>query len=570
MSQPLAKLVHALRVTLVVALLWSIPSPAARRAVDTEQPPAIETIRKVLPAAADIDTQSNREGFWAIRDSSGVVIARAARTLPTGADAIGYRGPTESVIIVDDAFRIMAVRLLQSSDTQEHVDAVVRAPKFWKQFDGWDWDASVQNRKIDGVSGATLTSLAAAEGIIIRMGGQVSSLIFGEQLSVDEIQDWFPTAVTVETRGGMEVALDASGMMVGRVIRSGRFSDDLVGYQGPTELLMRIDPDEQVSAMRIRSSYDNEPYVDYVRQEKYSWNQLQNRSLTELAQFDPKAAGVEGVSGATMTSLAVADTAVAAAKGALIAEAEAAANQPGRLWETLSQQVARVRWTRLDTLTLVTLLTAGLLSQLGMFHRRSVRRVWLLGVIGVIGLWAGNLISLALIAGWSAEGIAWRLAPGLTAIAVVALVMPPLTKSNPYCNHLCPHGAWQQLIKPANRSQRKWQPSPQTSRWLARVPGATLVAAYLALITTPTIDLSSWEPFHAYLFRIASWGAIGLCGLTLLIAAFLPMGYCRFGCPTGRLIDYLRRHARSGKITGADVVAGGLLVLAVILASRSN
>ena len=83
----------------------------------------------------------------------------------------------------------------------------------------------------------------------------------------------------------------------------------------------------------------------------------------------------------------------------------------------------------------------------------------------------------------------------------------------------------------------------------------------------PTIDLSSWEPFHAYLFRIAGWGSIALCALTLGVAMFVPMGYCLFGCPTGRLIDHLRRTARSDRIDFADVVSVALLVFA--LAAKS-
>lgn len=81
----------------------------------------------------------------------------------------------------------------------------------------------------------------------------------------------------------------------------------------------------------------------------------------------------------------------------------------------------------------------------------------------------------------------------------------------------------------------------------------------------PTVDLSSWEPFHAYLFRVAGWGSLAFAAGTLWVAAFVPMAYCRFGCPTGRLLDYLRRNARSDRVGNADFVALGLLVLAVAI-----
>ncbi len=92
-----------------------------------------------------------------------------------------------------------------------------------------------------------------------------------------------------------------------------------------------------------------------------------------------------------------------------------------------------------------------------------------------------------------------------------------------------------------------------------------LVIAYLSLITMPNVDLSAWEPFHAYLFRIAGWGSFALALISLVVAAVIPMGYCRLGCPTGRLIDYLRQTAVSDRIQWCDAVAFGLLVFALLV-----
>jgi polyferredoxin len=91
------------------------------------------------------------------------------------------------------------------------------------------------------------------------------------------------------------------------------------------------------------------------------------------------------------------------------------------------------------------------------------------------------------------------------------------------------------------------------------------VAAYVALILFPSIDLSSWEPFHAYLFRIAGWGSLALAILTLAVSAVIPMGYCRLGCPTGKLLDYLRRSAVSNRIAVSDYVAVALLAFALLV-----
>ena len=51
------------------------------------------------------------------------------------------------------------------------------------------------------------------------------------------------------------------------MLRTGKLSDDVVGYQGPTELLIQLDITHKIQSVKIRKSFDNEPYVDYVRTE---------------------------------------------------------------------------------------------------------------------------------------------------------------------------------------------------------------------------------------------------------------------------------------------------------------
>ncbi len=543
----------------MVALLLAIPSPTQSTPSGEAVPPSIQVLRAWFPAAASVDP--SLDGRWAVKDAAGDRLGEVARTLPEAADVVGYRGPTEAMIALDDELHVVGVGLLSSADTDEHVQAVQRDEAFFAQFQSWDWRTPPKGSEVDAVSGATLTSLALAEGVLKRMGGDEGSLIFPDELNVDDVKDWFPDAKSVAVEYGIGFVKNAAGETLGRVVRSGRFSDDIIGYQGPTELLIKIEDDDQVSSIQIRRSYDNEPYVRYVKEDKYSWSRLTGQTLSKLAELNPEEAGIEGVSGATMTSLAVADTVAATAKQAVAAVVKSR-TPPPTFASTLWSSLEAIRWNARDLATMLTLLIAVLLSRFNQFHRRGLRQLWLVGVLMVIGLWSGNLVSMSLVAGWSAEGIAWQLAPGLAAIVLVAMVIPPITKSNPYCNHLCPHGAVQQLIKPSGRSRRKWQPPAGLSSWLTKIPGATLVVAYVTLIMVPSVDLSSWEPFHAYLFRIAGWGALALCGLSLVIAMFVPMGYCRMGCPTGSLIDFLRRTAKSDRIEFADTVAVMLLVIA--------
>ena len=552
-----AKATHVVRICLVISLLLAIPKPTLRPQGESEKAPPIEVID--LPddlSGQDLalDPQQDANGMWRLIDKNQKTVGLVARTLPIANDVIGYRGPTESLLLFNPELELTSVMLLQSTDTEEHVTAVKDEQTFFQQFESWEWGGPAVNTQIDAVSGATLTSMALAEGVLKRIGGERPSLLFNQPITLQEIQDWFPEAVELDDESGK--ARNSRGEHIGNVIRTGPLSDDLSGYQGPTEMLLKISPVGIIEAIRIRTSFDNEPYVDYVRTEAGFWAIFEGKTVAELSVFDPQAAGVEGVSGATMTSLIVADTLVAATKE--FQEALTSARTKTTSWP------GPIRWTIADILTVTTLILAGTLKYAGVYRRRSFRRIWLTWVVIIIGFWAGNLLSMALIAGWSAEGIAWRLAPGLAAITCVAMLGPPLTKGNPYCNHLCPHGAIQQLIRPTPKSLRYKNLPPTLSRMIRHLPGLTLCAAYVALVLLPTIDLAIWEPFHAYLFRIASWSSLAFAFASLAISAILPMGYCRFGCPTGRLLDYLKRTATSDRLRFSDAVAVGLLIFAIL------
>lgn len=528
-------------------------------------PPEIESVQAFVPAAAKFSPAADANGMWQVTDERGESLANIARTLPQAKEVLGYRGPSEALVVLDDKLHITGVDLIQSSDTDEHVEAVRNSQDFFGQFKGWVWGKPETYQRVDGVSGATLTSLALAGGVLERMGTERPSLVFPDPINSGELTKWFPTATRIEEDGYRIEVFDETQNLLGSMIRTGPLSESLIGYQGPTELLVQLElPATEggrsiISDVLIRSSFDNEPYVGYCRTEYGFWARFKGQSLSEVAAMDLEAAGVEGVSGATMTSMAIAETLVASGNEYQAREnAALETKQDERQWPILE-----ARWTLPDAACVVLIVGVVVLRKFGGFRKRKYRLTWLLTVIVIIGLWSGNLVSMALIAGWGGQGIAWRLAPGLAAIAAVALVSPGVGKSNPYCNHLCPHGAIQQLIRPKPRSKRLMKLPRRGVVFMSWLPGMLLSLAYVALLFYPMIDLSSWEPFHAYLFRIAPWTAIALAVGTLVASAFIPMAYCRMGCPTGRLLDYLRRSASSDQWRWADGVAAGLLALAL-------
>ncbi|NIP94636.1 MAG: hypothetical protein GWO24_14810, partial [Akkermansiaceae bacterium] len=54
------------------------------------------------------------------------------------------------------------------------------------------------------------------------------------------------------------------------------------------------------------------------------------------------------------------------------------------------------------------------------------------------------------------------------------------------------------------------------------------------------LNLAAMEAFDAYLFRVAGWMSIAIAIAGLLASAFIPLAYCKYGCPTGLLLKFVR------------------------------
>jgi NosR/NirI family transcriptional regulator, nitrous oxide reductase regulator len=347
--------------------------------------------------------------------------------------------------------------------------------------------------------------------------------------------------------------VDGSGNELGFVFRTSPVADDTIGYQGPTDTLVGLDKSRRVIGLRLRKSFDNDPYVRYVRDEDYFLNFFNERSLPELAELDLFEARVEGVSGATMTSLAVAESLVAAAKEMPVVEASTSDDE----WLSLEIDARNA-----GTLAIALL---GLIVGFGpaWLRRGVLRRVFQLVVIGGLGLLNGDLISMAVIVGWSSRGVPWQFAPGLVALVALTLLIPMTSREQIYCNHLCPHGALQQLL--LKRLPWQLRPGRVANRLLALVPLLLLVAMVVIVVRELPVSLVDLEPFDAWIFKAAGVATIAIAVAGLLASLVVPMAYCRFGCPTGAMLNFIRFNGDSDRWSYRDTAGVGLLVIVAAL-----
>jgi NosR/NirI family transcriptional regulator, nitrous oxide reductase regulator len=527
------------RLSLLVAAVWLIRQQSAPTDV---APLELDRVKDYFPTAAAISAP-DAAGIQTLTDKNSLRIGYVTQTSPASNRIIGYSGPTNSLLALDPNGRVIGLRVLHSEDTPEHLAEVVAHRPFFHQFKEIKLGAVDPAFTPDTVTGATLTSTAIAEGVLARLGGSGASLRFPDPITLAEVQELLPEAVTLKE----ERVLDASGKVIARALRTSPTSDAVTGYKGPSDTLMLLSADgKNLLRVKLRKSYDTEAYVGCITGDSYFVNQLA-MPMEKLAALDYEQAGIEGVSGATQTSYAMAEGLKQRAQTWLAAQQH-----------PLTALMEKVRWRWQDTGHVMVLVAAFVMAFTRLRGIPWVRHLHhaLLVVYG--GFMVGELLSQALFAGWARSGTPWRSAPGLLLLAVVALLAPVFTRRQIYCHHICPHGALQQLL--ARRLPWQWKPGPRVLKILHALPQVLLAFVLFAAITGLAINLNVIEPFDAYVWKVAGLAAIIIFIVGILASLFLPLAYCHHGCPTGALFGYLRSSGASDRIGKRDLIAAALLI----------
>ncbi len=550
--------VHLTRVGLLAAILAVIHFQHSRLAAVQRAQPMPElplaSIKAFFPSAERLGNAESHGGRL-ILDHADQALGYVIQTAPESDPFLGFSGSTNCLVAFGPRDEILGALVLSSRDTRDHVDLIVRDRSFLKNWNGLTWDQAAAKTEIDGVAGATLTSLAIVQGLQQRLGASPKSLKFPQPLTLDDARPLFALAASITPDHSMAAlwhVLDDQNREIGLILRTSPAADNIVGFQGPTETRIGIGGVGQIVGVTIGSSFDNEPYVTYVRDDEYFKSLFKKFDLSQLGQLDLQKAKIEGVSGATMTSIAVAQGIVKAAQ-----EHEAALRRARQERSAYSA----LRWRTAGTLAIVALgIVMGFTRLRGLPWFRVTFQVLL---IAYLGLANGELLSMAMFIGWGQSGVPWPGAIGLVALAAAALILPISNGQNVYCSHLCPHGAAQQLLP------RWWNVRRRLPRWLVRslrlIRPLLLAWILLVAICHWPFSLVDIEPFDAYSWRAAAWPTIVVAIVGLAASLFIPMAYCRYGCPTGAVLEYLRRHSRSDRLTRADVFAAGCLLIGVVL-----
>lgn len=133
----------------------------------------LEEVKKLEPRAVKLRESKAHPGSQEVLDDKGAVIALAVRTAPASDGTVGYKGPSDTFMLMDASGKTLrGIALRRSYDTEQYVGYVTGDAAFLKTFDGMSTEKiahmDFNAAGVEGVSGATQTSYGIAEGVRVR------------------------------------------------------------------------------------------------------------------------------------------------------------------------------------------------------------------------------------------------------------------------------------------------------------------------------------------------------------------------------------------------------------------
>ena len=310
---------HLARIILLIAILLLIHDQH-RANLNAQQTNPLQNIniqqaQSFFPEAYSLKPDDNAKGGISVYSESKRFLGYVIMTSPQSDKILGYAGPSNMLIGLDKHHTIVGVNLLSSADTQTYVDEIVNSPTFWQQYNDMTWGEPFKLDNIQAISGATMTSQAITAAIVYRMGGNPRSLQFPKPLTLKEIQETIPQAASFEelpNYPGLFQIRDKNNKLLGKVSRTSPLGDDEVGYNGATDTRMHWSTDNILKSFIIRATYETPEYIDDIKADEYYHEIFQGKTLQQIADMDPRK--IEGVSGATFTSQAMANAMIKQAK----------------------------------------------------------------------------------------------------------------------------------------------------------------------------------------------------------------------------------------------------------------
>ena len=302
-------------------------------------------------------------------------------------------------------------------------------------------------------------------------------------------------------------------------IESKYLTHDIIGYAGPINIGIVLTPAGNIKSIHHISSKETQSYLRIIEEKGY-YQQYSKIPLNNESTID-------GVSGATISSKAIAETATASIH-ILFPEPFDNLIDDHKIHKfAVISEISNV-WV-LHSVILTLLFSYTLLRRV----KKSKKHITVLRIITLLylGYYLNNSFTYTSIL-HPFMGVTLS---SLTSIYIALVLIGSIWGKNVYCKFICPFGNAQCLLNQA--SPNKWSSKFLLSNTILKY---IRIALSTILITGIFLGLDQWKNYELFpdLFGVqlfSFWFSIAL--LLVLISIKYPMLWCRSLCPTGFVLD---------------------------------
>ena len=340
----------------------------------------------------------------------------------------------------------------------------------------------------------------------------------GDPVSLDEAKAIFADATALNSIGKGVHEVKNGGKLLGYVMKSSPFSDDVSGFMGPTPLLIGLEADSKICKVLALKNQETPQFFDRVKEAGLldSWNGLLPKEVADKK--------VDAVTGATYSSNGV----IGAMKARMAAMEEIQPPKPKD-------------WRGIIANGCFLLLLA--VSLAGFFRPRLLgkwRLALLVASIAVLAFWQGRMLSMAQFMVWLVNGIPLAAQWCVALLLLLSIVLPVVFGKAYYCAWVCPMGSAQELLGTVNK-KHKVRIGASLLKWLQFIRTAVLFGVLQAMGIGLSFGFQDFEAFTVFHPSTAPKAALAIGALSLLVSLWIPRPWCRFLCPLGELLETVRR-----------------------------
>ena len=379
---------------------------------------------------------------------------------------------------------------------------------------------------------------------------------FNLNISLEDVNKYYEEADSVSLEDVNFYYVFNDGKIIGTVMNTSPYSDEIYGYNSVTPLNIYLDSCDKIVDVEMCENRESRGFVNKVINSGFldSWDGL---TIEEAAKHH-----VDAVSGSTFSSTAMAQS--------LQTRMSLLSQQKARLyswdWNLFIRQVCVLIVTVLSTICFFMPKPKKFKNSesWGLGDLVTLRRISLLLSIAILGFWTNSLLSLSLFCNWLTNGVSLAIQLPILIIAILSIILPLVTKKAFYCQYLCPFGAAQEFaglikskdkslkakdkgLKAKDKSLKSKDKSLKFSLIKADVYKVFSVIRKVILLSLLIIfalgvglDLSVVEPFPIFNYQSIGFGVAIFATVILILSIFIKKPWCNYLCPTGTLLESFR------------------------------